>query len=112
MGAGGARLTLHRLPRPWGDLLRSYKVYVDGTLVGTIWHRQTKTFDVTPGRHQIHLEIDWFRSRRIDVDFAPGQQVSMTCRARNSSRTGFMVPEGYIVLEIADGTPEARTPGP
>ena len=107
MGAPSARLTVKRLPRPWGDFLRSYKVFVDGTNVGMIRRRQTRSFDVVPGRHQIHLEIDWCRSRKIDVDLEPGQEVHMTCRCRNSSRFGFMAPDGYIRLEIADGTPEA-----
>jgi hypothetical protein len=107
VGATSARLTVKRLPRPWGDFLRSYKVFVDGTLVGMIRRRQTRSFDVVPGHHQIHLEIDWCRSRRIDVEFGPGQEVYMTCRCRNSSRLGFMAPDGYIRLEIADGTPEA-----
>jgi hypothetical protein len=106
MQAKSARLILKRLPRPWGDFLRSYKVFVDGTYMGTIRRRETKSYDVAPGHHQIHLTIDWCRSRKIDVEFAPGQEVHMTCRCRSSSRLGFTAPVGYIVLEIAGGTTE------
>jgi hypothetical protein len=54
-----SQITLKRLRRPIGDVLRSYKVVIDGNADGEIRRGETKTFDVPPGRHDIHLEIDW-----------------------------------------------------
>jgi hypothetical protein len=52
-----AQIALKRLRRPVGDVLRTYKVVIDGTAVGDIRRGETKTFDVPPGQHEIHLEI-------------------------------------------------------
>jgi hypothetical protein len=43
-----AQITLKRLRRPIGDVLRSYKVMIDGNSVGEIRRGETKTYDVSP----------------------------------------------------------------
>ena len=78
-----ARVTLKRLTRPLGDAFRSYKVMIDGKAVGAIKRRQTLHFDVGPGHHEIHLEIDFCRSKSVEADLGAGEEALLTCRARS-----------------------------
>ena len=100
-----AQIALRRLRRPIGDVLRTYKVVIDGTAVGDIRRGETKTFDVPPGQHEIHLEIDWATSRRLALNLSEGDVASLTCSARppNSGWTA-LASKNYIKLEIVDGS--------
>lgn len=85
-----ASITLTRLVRPLGDPFRRYKVFVDGELVGDIRRRETKTYEVEPGPHQLHLELAWAlfqpsdvrRSKAAFADVAPGEEMKFICKAR------------------------------
>ena len=98
-------LTLKRLRRPIGDVLRTYKVVIDGNRVGDIRRGETKTFDVPPGQHEIHLEIDWAKSRNLELNLSSGDVATLTCSARppNSGWTA-LASKNYIKLEIVDGS--------
>jgi hypothetical protein len=100
-----AQITLKRLRRPIGDVLRTYKVVIDGDTVGEIRRGETKTFAVAPGRHEIQLEIDWASSRRLDLNLSSGDVATLTCSARppNSGWTA-LASKSYIKLEIVDGS--------
>ena len=100
-----SQITLKRLRRPLGDVLRTYKVVIDGNTVGDIRRGETKTFDVPPGRHEIHLEIDWAKSRNLELNLSSGDVASLTCSARppNAGLTA-LASKNYIKLEIVDGS--------
>jgi hypothetical protein len=100
-----SQITLKRLRRPLGDVLRTYKVVIDGNTVGDIRRGETKTFDVPPGRHEIHLEIDWAKSRNLELNLSSGDVASLTCSARppNAGLT-VLASKNYIKLEIVDGS--------
>jgi hypothetical protein len=100
-----SQITLKRLRRPIGDVLRTYKVVIDGNTVGDIRRGETKTFDVPPGQHEIHLEIDWAKSRNLELNLSSGDVASLTCSARppNSGWTA-LASKNYIKLEIVDGS--------
>jgi hypothetical protein len=100
-----SQITLKRLRRPLGDILRTYKVVIDGNTVGVIRRGETKTFDVPPGQHEIHLEIDWAKSRNLDLNLSSGDVATLTCSARppNSGWTA-LASKNYIKLEIVDGS--------
>lgn len=100
-----AQIALKRLRRPLGDILRTYKVVIDGSTVGEIRRGETKTFDVPPGRHEIQLQIDWASSRRLDLNLSSGDVASLECSARppNSGWTA-LASKNYIKLEIVDGS--------
>jgi hypothetical protein len=104
MSEARARVTLKRLPRPLGDIGRTYKVFIDDQVVGAIRRKETKTFEVSPGRHRIHLEIDWCSSRRVSVELPPGEEVKLTCSARPpNSGLAVLNSSSYIVLDVLDG---------
>lgn len=101
-----ARVTLKRFGWPPGDLFRLYKVVIDGSVVGWIRRRQTKSFAVAPGHHQIHLEIDWCTSRDVDLNLLPGEEAKLTCRAGWPS--AYAITRGrnnYIALEVVAPAP-------
>jgi hypothetical protein len=100
-----SQITLKRLRRPIGDVLRTYKVVIDGDTVGDIRRGETKTFDVPPGQHEIHLEIDWAKSRNLELNLSSGDVASLTCSARPPN-SGFaaLATKNYIKLEIVDGS--------
>ena len=103
-----ARVTLKRLPRPVADLFRSYKVIIDGTFVGAIRRRETRSFDVPPGRHEIHLTIDWCRSRDIELNLLPGEEAHLTCRARSLfGGRGIAHPDDYIKVDRTERGPQS-----
>lgn len=105
MANPGAQITLRRLRRPLGDVLRAYKVVIDRNAVGDIRRGETKTFDVAPGRHEIHLEIDWAKSRNLELDLSSGDVATLTCSARppNAGWTA-LASNDYIKLDIVDGS--------
>jgi hypothetical protein len=100
-----SQIALKRLRRPLGDVLRTYKVVIDGNTVGDIRRGETKTFDVPPGRHEIHLEIDWAKSRNLELNLSSGDVASLTCSARppNAGWTA-LASKNYIKLELVDGS--------
>jgi hypothetical protein len=103
-----ARVTLKRFAWPPGDLFRSYKVLIDGAVVGWIRRRQTKTFAVPPGHHEVHLEIDWCQSQEIALDLAPGEEAKLTCRAQWPST--YAITRGrnsYIALDVVGREPQS-----
>jgi hypothetical protein len=54
------------------DILRSYQIVVDGRVVGRIGNGGRVEFDVPPGRHQIHLKLNWCRSNVVEFEAKPG----------------------------------------
>jgi len=98
-----AQISLKRLRWPPGDLLRAYEVMIDDTKFGDIRRGETKTFVVPPGRHEIHLEIDWAKSRNLELNLSAGDVASLTCSARPPS-AGLPASKNYIRLEIVDGS--------
>ena len=105
MARSTSQLTLKRLRRPVGDVLRTYKVVVDGNTVGDIRRGETKTFDVPPGRHEIHLEIDFAQSRNLELNLASGDVASLTCSARPpNAGLAVLASKNYIKLELVDGS--------
>ena len=48
------------------DMLRTYKIVIDGNEVGTIRRGKEVTFEVAPGQHRMWLRIDWCESNALD----------------------------------------------
>ena len=52
----------------YADILRAYKVVLDGNVIGEIKNGQQVEFDVAPGKHHLNLKIDWCRSNIVDCE--------------------------------------------
>lgn len=72
--------------RPTGwrytDRYRSYHVLVDGQDIGEIRRGQCRVFPIAPGRHELHVVIDWARSPSATVDPGPGETLRFECWPR------------------------------
>lgn len=60
-------LKIKRAANFW-DRLRSYKVVLDGKVVGEIRHDQELQLDAPPGKHQLYMKIDWCRSNIVEFE--------------------------------------------
>jgi hypothetical protein len=76
-------------------------VEVDGVDIGEIRRGETRVFPLSPGRHEVHLEIDWCRSPAISVDAIPGHAVKLVCYAKSRAwqwKRALASPDEYLVL--------------
>jgi hypothetical protein len=86
-----ARMASVKVQRELGgitDHLRSYKVVLDGEVVGHLRPGESFIFDVTPGPHEFFLKIDWGRSKKIDMNLTTGQTARFSCAPRGNAITG------------------------
>ena len=89
------------------DVLVGYRVLVDGRPIAKLYHGQTRTVAIGPGRHQLALRAQWFLcSPPLEIDLQPGEQVNLTCRARGSLWEGIALawgkPSRYLQLQWAE----------
>jgi hypothetical protein len=101
---------LRRFPQPVGDEWRTYRVVLDGRLVGRIASREIFEIDTEPGRHVLELRIDWTGSRAIAFDLAATEVAEFECYPSGNLLT--RIPRlfgrhGWIVLKRAN-QPESR----
>src|SRR5262245_49871573 len=97
-----ASIGLSRAEDAWQDRLRSYKVVLDGEVVGSIGWGEDKVFDVSPGSHTVQLRIDWCRSEAIVVDVRDGERAQLKCHGRSPLLAMYWVTfarNRYIALE-------------
>ena len=73
-------MSLHRGRANLVDLAGAYKVVIDRTVVSSILTRESKAFDVPPGRHFLHLGFLGLQSKEIEVLVSPGEEECFTCR--------------------------------
>ncbi len=59
------------------DMLRAYRVYCDGRLLGELRRRETKDFAVEPGMHVIVAKIDWCGSAPSRIVVRSGETVEL-----------------------------------
>jgi len=70
---------LFRRGSGWRDRFRAYYIFIDGELVGNIKASSDFRVNVTPGRHQIELRIDWCSSPPLDLSVEDGSNTVVTC---------------------------------
>ena len=83
--------------------LRKISVYVDGNKVGTIENRQTKTFELKPGKHIVYTKVEYdsmFQSNEIEVFLEEGQTVKMYVKIRTLTPIRFKNFYKFLDLKI------------
>jgi hypothetical protein len=73
-----AEITIRRAS-DFADLMREYKVRMDGDVVASVRSGQSVTVPVVPGAHSISLQIDWCGSEEIAIEAQPGEQLTFEC---------------------------------
>jgi hypothetical protein len=101
-GSGG-QLEIFR-PKRGPDLFRAYHVLVDEDDIGEVRRGQSRIFQISPGRHEVHLVIDWARSPSIDIDAVSGDTIKLVCWPKfhfGQAKKAMANPDEWIVLERA-----------
>jgi hypothetical protein len=80
-------IRVHRRSRGYVDRARKYKLMLDGVEVGRLKHGETLAVEAAPGRHRMHLAIDWCRSRFLDIDMAENDLVQVFCWPKSNPIT-------------------------
>jgi hypothetical protein len=82
-GATSPQATI-RLSRPRGrDVLRAYRVVVDGRPAAKLRQGKTCTVAVDAGRHRLYVRLDyWLRCPEVEVDLASGASIGFLCQPR------------------------------
>jgi len=68
-----ATIRIKRQEGAWRDRFRSYKVVVDGEVVGRIGDGGTMEFPVLLGEHTLKLKIDWTGRRELPFSIRSGE---------------------------------------
>ena len=61
------------------DLLRAYKVVLDGNVVGKVKNGQQIEVAVSQGKHELFLKIDWCRSNVIEFENDGSSDIEFEC---------------------------------
>lgn len=77
---------------------RSFKIVIDGNVVGKINEGETKSFEVTDGFHKIYAKIDWCRSPIVDLNFSQNETKEITIAGYKHSK--WLVPLSLIILAV------------
>ena len=59
------------------NILRSYKIYVDGKFIGKVSNGKTQSFDIEPGKHSVYAKLDFFKSNKIDIQTVENEEFSI-----------------------------------
>jgi hypothetical protein len=74
-------IRLHRQRGFYRDSLRSYRVRIDGSVVGEIDRGETQDFFLPPGEHRLRLSLDGlWRSPEVTLIVREGELAEFTCR--------------------------------
>jgi hypothetical protein len=75
----GARIRVQRTGSLRSDWFRSYKVIVDGEMIGRLGRGEQLVHEAWAGRHEVKLVIDWASSPAVEFELADGQEVLVRC---------------------------------
>lgn len=78
--------------------LRSYKVKIDGVILGQVRAGSSVTIPVSSGRHSISLRIDWCGSEPIDFEAKPGEHLYFEGGSNLVNGWGMLFPLLYAVF--------------
>jgi hypothetical protein len=83
-------IRIKRIPAPWRDRSRAYKVMIDGKDAGSIREDEELVTSVAAGAHRVRVKIDWTGSEEIRVDVEPGMCLSFVCEPAAASASALL----------------------
>ena len=88
-----------RLKRQSGymDKIRKYKIFMDGVNIGEINDGEMKELNGSPGKHTIHLSIDWCKSNKLEITLKENEVLELEC---GNSMKGFEILLSYLYITI------------
>jgi len=95
----------------YADILREYKVALDGKTIGKIRDGETKDFDLKDGNHKIWLKIDWCRSNKLTFFIHAGETICFDGCSNLKGNKKWLVllyilfaPHKYLLLKQSSNT--------
>lgn len=52
----------------YADVVRAYKIMLDGKAVSRVYDGRTVSVEVPPGKHQLYVKLDIWRSNVVDFE--------------------------------------------
>ena len=79
---------------------RSYQIFIDGKRAGSIPNGETRSFDVSPGKHTISARSRWGRGPEIKTDIDRDEEKSLRLGSFNQmTKTEFFL-IGLIIINF------------
>jgi hypothetical protein len=85
-----AIIRLTRVSAPVRDRLRSYKVELDGKIIGKIRSGECSDFNVEPGHHRLRMKADWTGSQILSFEIKKGAVSHFECQPNGHSLTALI----------------------
>ena len=82
------------------DRARSYKVELNGEVIGKIRSGESADFIVEPGHHRLRIKADWTGSQILSFDIQKGEVVCFECQ-----------PNGHSIAALVDVFKSLGKPG-
>ncbi|MCK8826767.1 hypothetical protein MWH25_03280 [Natroniella acetigena] len=61
---------------------RNYEIYLDGEQEGKIADGEEEIIEITPGKHEIYVKIDWCKSKKITLNLEKDEEVKLLCGSK------------------------------
>lgn len=93
--------------------IREVMIYLDGTMIATLKHKQSVTREVMPGHHTLRAH-NTLVGKTLEFDLRPGDHLRFTASNRSGCATSliFILGAGpiYISFEREEDSPAADSP--
>jgi hypothetical protein len=87
-----------------------YKIMINGENAGKIENGQTLEVPIQPGSYELYVKLAWYRSNKINLTLAKGEQAQFRCRYRGKWYNAFHALyyiyfkfDRFFILEKVDG---------
>ncbi|MDE5413214.1 hypothetical protein [Alkalihalobacterium chitinilyticum] len=61
------------------NLVRRFQVYIDDVHVQDIKDGEEVVIPMEPGHHELYIKIDWVKSKKLELDIEPGEEIQLIC---------------------------------
>jgi hypothetical protein len=85
-----AIVRLTRISAPVRDRLRSYRVELDGEIIGRLRSGACTDFHIEPGHHRIRMKGDWTASQTLSFEIKKGAVAHFECQPNGHSLTALI----------------------
>ncbi len=82
------------------NLIRDYKIYVDGKPVCVINNGKTKEIGIAAGRHTVTAKIDWCSSPDIVLDLPENETIELNVGSFHTSKWLMPFVAGLFLLDL------------
>lgn len=82
------------------NLMRDYRLYIDGQKIGAIGNGETKDFEVTGGHHTVIAKIDWCSSPDLSFEINENDSKTILVSSLKIGRWLLPLTTGIVALSL------------